>query len=307
MMRGFTRRLLLALLLSAVCAGGSTASETPAVAPTKALAPSAQTPQPTVQELAQTLTTRYQKRTPREWRERGPGIVSVLPPSLHCGIDQGQTSGQSPDKTPGQTPQRGVAITQTPPRGVAITLDACEGKTDMRIIALLREHKISAAIFVTNSWLRRNASIAADLAADPLFTLEAHGTRHKPASVAGWSAFGIPGTGNVAALVDEVETNARAITALAGKRPRWFRSGTAFYDDVALLVIRDLGFSVAGFAVSADQGATLPFKTVAKRLISAKDGDIVLLHLNHPESGTYDGMKEALPKMIQAGVQFVGL
>ncbi len=258
--------------------------EAPAAAPVEAVAPAGRVP--SVAELSRDFMIRYGKMIPHEWRERGPGIVSFLPQSAYCGLDQ---EGQ------------------TPPRGVALTLDACDGGTDMRIIALLREYRVPAAVFVTNRWLRGNAAIAADLAKDPLFTLEAHGARHKPASAAGWSAFGIPGTGNVAALVEEVESNARAVADLSGRRPRWFRSGTAFYDDVALVVIRELGLAVAGFSISADSGATLPAKTVARRLQSAKDGDILLCHVNHPESGTYAGLKEALPKMLAAGIQFVGL
>ena len=250
-----------------------------------------------VEDLAREITLRYQGITPSQWREGGAGIVSVLPYPSDCSIGQNGSTNALPNACRGQMPQRGVAL----------TLDACDGKTDMRIIALLRELLIPATLFVTNRWLRDNAELAADLAADPLFSLEAHGVLHKPASVAGWSAYGITGTKNIPALVVEVEDNAWAIAAITGKKPRWYRSGTAFYDDVALRVIQELNFSVAGFSINADQGATLSAKTVAKRLLSAKDGDILLLHINHPESGTFKGLKEALPKMVEAGIQFVGL
>ena len=248
-----------------------------------------------VEDLAHEMALRYQDRMPTRWSDRGAGIVSVLPDPLYCSI--------APIDIPDAVSSHG----QMPQRGVALTLDACDSKTDMRIIALFRELRIPATLFVTNRWLHGNATLAADLASDPLFSLEAHGVRHKPASVAGWPAYGIPGTESIAALVDEVENNARAIAAVTGKRPHWYRSGTAFYDDVALLVIHDLGFSVAGFSINADQGATLSSKTVAQRLLSAKDGDILLLHVNRPKSGTFEGLKEALPKMEAAGIQFVGL
>ncbi len=290
----------LAVLLAALCARPAAAGKRDAAG----AAPVPDDAPPPVAELARAMTARYHKLVPREWRERGPGITSRLPQTQYRGVDPppaqdgaGRTGSMPPRAGTGQTPQRGVAL----------TLDACDGRTDMRIIALLRECRVPATIFVTTIWLRGNAALAAELAADPLFTLQAHGARHKPASVAGWSAFGIPGTGNVAALVDEVETNARAIAAITGTRPHWYRSGTAFYDDVALEVIREMGFGVAGFAVSADSGATLPARSVAKRLRDAKDGDIVLCHVNHPESGTYEGLRQALPLMLQAGIQFVGL
>lgn len=232
-----------------------------------------------VRDLGKAMTAKYAGKTPAHWGERMPGITSHL----------------------------AGAPAQDGSHTVALTLDACEGGTDMGIIALLRKHAVPATIFITNRWLRRNMAVAKDLANDPLFTLACHGARHKPASVNGRQAFGINGTRTIAALVDEVETNARAITAVAGKRPSWYRSGTAYYDDVAVAVIRELGLGVAGYTVSADAGATLPAKTVARLLMNAPDGAIVLLHLNHPESGTGKGMALAVPAMLERGVRFTRL
>lgn len=230
-----------------------------------------------IQILAGELAAKYAGRTPALWGETLPGIVTRLPLS---------SDGM---------------------RTVALTLDACGGRTDVRIIALLREQRIPATFFVTNRWLFRNRDIAVDLASDPLFALACHGARHKPASVNGRAVYGIPGTGDVAALVREVEGNAREVAALTGKRPRWYRSGTAFYDEVALAVIADLGLTAAGYTVAADSGATLPGHEVAKRLLSAPDGAIVLCHVNHPESGTYDGLAKAVPEMLNKGIRFIKL
>ena len=236
--------------------------------------------EPTVAERGKTLAEKYRGRAPIKWGEHFPGIVDTL----------------HPDRNP-----------QEASRTLALTLDACEGGTDMRIIALLREHAVPATIFVTNRWLRRNAAVAADLATDPLFSIAAHGKQHKPASVNGKAAYGIAGTKSIPHLVEEVEDNARAIAALAGERPRWFRSGTAHYDDVAVDIIADLGLAVAGYAVSADQGASLPAREVTRRLLRAPDLAVILLHLNHPESGTFQGLASAIPAMLEQGVMFVKL
>ncbi|SBW01386.1 Polysaccharide deacetylase [uncultured delta proteobacterium] len=234
-----------------------------------------------VADTGRELAEKYRGRAPVQWGEHFPGIIDSLPPS---------GDAQNPAS-----------------RTLALTFDACEGGTDTRIIALLREHKIPATIFATNIWLRRNQTVAHDLAADPLFTLACHGKRHKPASVNGRTAYGIAGTKSIPALVEEVEDNARAIAAVTGKRPRWYRSGTAHYDDVAVAVIFDLGLAVAGYALSADQGASLPAREVARNLLRAPDRAIVLMHLNHPESGTYQGLATALPTLLEKGVRFVGL
>lgn len=234
-----------------------------------------------VADLGKELAEKYRGRAPVRWGEHFPGVIDSLPPS-------GDAQSAAP-------------------RTLALTLDACEGGTDMRIIALLREHNVPATVFMTNIWLRRNAAVAKDLAADPLFTLACHGKRHKPASVNGRTTYGIAGTRSISALVEEVEDNARAVAAVSGKRPRWYRSGTAHYDDVAVAVIFDLGLAVAGYAVSADQGASLPAREVARNLLRAPDRAILLMHLNHPESGTFQGLATALPTMLEKGVRFVGL
>ncbi len=234
----------------------------------------------------------YGKRTPRAWGDRMPGITGNLP----------NRNG---------LPATPAANVPAPPRRMALTLDACGGPKgqsyDPKIIALLRELEIPAAIFVTNKWLDKNREIAAELAQDPLFTLEAHGVHHRPASVNGHSEYEVVGTRSVKELVEEVEMNARRIRDDYGKRPRWFRSGTAYYDEVAVDVIRDLGYNIAGFTVSADEGASLPAAAVAAKLIKAPDGAILLCHLNKPASQTGKGLSQALPALKKSGVRFVRL
>lgn len=242
--------------------------------------------EPPLDALAKTMAEAYGGERPRLWGEALPGIVTRLDPG------PSSLSGHNEN---------------APPVTVALTLDACGGGTDMRIIALLREHAVPATIFATNLWLRRNARTAAELAADPLFTLACHGSRHKPASVSGATAYGIAGTKNVADLVEEVEANARAITAITGKRPRWYRAGTAFYDDVALRIIRDLGFAVAGYSLNGDEGATLAGPAVARRLLGVTDRAIIICHLNRPAGGTAEGLARAIPALLEKGVVFVPL
>ena len=234
-------------------------------------------------QIAATLMRSYAGRAPKQWGEHLAGITSRLPAS----------------------------VTDRHPQVIALTFDACGGKKgasyDAEIISLLREHHIPATIFVTSIWIRNNPEILKDLASDPLFEIAAHGSRHKPCSVNGNSVYGIKGTASFAELVNEVEGNARDIEKATGKRPRWFRSGTAFYDEVAVAAIHDMGLEIAGYSITADQGATLPAARVAERTLAAKNGDILLFHLNHPKSGTREGLKKALPKLIEQGYIFVKL
>ena len=227
------------------------------------------------------LVARYSSAQPRLWGERLPGITTTLPPNS-SGAQQ-----------------------------IALTLDACGGKRgqscDTAIITLLQREKLPATIFVTSAWLRNNPESARAIADDPLFEVAAHGERHKPASVNGRSAHGLAGTASVAELIQEVEGNVRDIRQLTGRRPVWYRSGAAFYDETAVAVILGLGLRIAGYSLAADEGASLGANAVAQRLGQAKNNDIILCHINRPRSGTAKGLETMLPRLKAAGFQFIRL
>ncbi|MDR0339507.1 MAG: polysaccharide deacetylase family protein [Desulfovibrio sp.] len=234
------------------------------------------------------LARRYAGKAPSEWGERLPGITTRL------NVEAGGTNAAGAE---------GLVL--------ALTLDACGGKKgvsyDAGLIDFLRERRVPATIFVTSIWLRDHPEEVRALAADPLFEIAAHGARHRPCSVNGKSVYGIKGTASVADLVREVDGNARDIARSTGRRPRWFRAGTAYYDDIAVSVIRDLGLGIAGYSIAGDEGATLSADRVTKKLLAARNGDILLLHMNKPQSGAREGLKKALPVLVQRGARFVRL
>lgn len=221
---------------------------------------------------------RFAGRTPTQWGETVAGVITHLRPGA---------------------------------RGIALTLDACgtgRGKgVDSRLIAFLERESIPATLFVSGRWIEANPDEFRRLAANPLFEIANHGDRHRPASVAGRSVYGIAGTADVAELVDEIELNARRIQDVTGRSPRFFRSGTAYYDEVAVEVAGVLGHRVAGFSVLGDAGATFSAEQVRRALLSATPGDVVILHMNHPESGTAAGVEAAIPLLRARGVRFVTL
>ncbi len=107
--------------------------------------------------------------------------------------------------------------------------------------------------------------------------------------------------------MEEILANDARLRALGVPTPRHYRSGTNFYDDVALALAADLGYEVVGYAVAGDAGATLPRDEVRKALLRSRPGDILLCHMNHPRSDTAEGLAEALPLLIQEGFRFVPL
>jgi peptidoglycan/xylan/chitin deacetylase (PgdA/CDA1 family) len=194
---------------------------------------------------------------------------------------------------------------------MAVTFDACGGPgnndIDEALLKLLISQQIPATMFLNKRWIEANPERAAQLSLNPLFELGNHGVTHKPLSVTGRAAYGISGTGSVQEAVDEVWANHERLTTLLGKPPRFFRAGTAHYDDVAVAIVNELGERPVGFSVNADFGATASAAQVRKAMGAASPGGISLAHMHRPQSGTAAGMTAALPALRSAGFTFVHL
>ena len=195
---------------------------------------------------------------------------------------------------------------------VALTFDACGGsfrssQYDAELIDFLITHKIPATLFINSRWIKTNPEIVQKLAANPLFEIANHGTAHRPLSVNGKSIYNIAGTTSPEEVAQEINGNGDLIEKLTGKRPRFFRSGTAYYDEQAVAIAHKNGVEIAGFSVLGDAGATFSAPKVAQQLESAHSGDILLFHMNHPESGTREGIIEGVTKLKSEGFSFVRL
>jgi peptidoglycan/xylan/chitin deacetylase (PgdA/CDA1 family) len=194
---------------------------------------------------------------------------------------------------------------------VALTFDACGGKkgsaVDWELLDFLRRERIPATLFLSGRWLAKNRETARELAGDPLFEIGNHGAEHRPLSVTGRSAYGIPGTESVTGAAREVEANARLLEEITGRRPRYFRSGTNHYDEVAVRVAADLGHTAVSHSHNGDGGASYPKKKIVEGLLSLRGGEIVLFHMNRPDGRTWEGLKEALPLLRKKGFIFVRL
>lgn len=200
---------------------------------------------------------------------------------------------------------------KTDEKVLALTFDLCGGPKgsglDEELVAFLEREKIPATFFVSHRWAQANPERLARLAKNPLFEIENHGWDHRPASVTGRSAYGIQGTGSVGELYDEIEKNAEDLARRTGRRPRFYRSGTGFTDEVAVKVAAELGQELAGASLLGDAGATFSASQVRDALLAARPGDIAILHANHPESGTGQGVREAVPVLKAKGYRFIGV
>jgi len=220
----------------------------------------------------------FAEKAPQQWGERVSGVKTKL--------DTGQ-------------------------KVLALTFDACGGPKgsgyDAKLIQYLETEKISATLFVSGKWIDTNPEIFKKLSKNILFEIENHGLNHKPCSASGHSAYGIEGTKSVGEIFDEIEWNALKLQTLTGRKPRYYRPGTAYCDEICAEIANALGYEVVNFSVRGDAGATYSKKGLKETLSNAPPSSIILMHMNHPEKETAEGLIEALPELKKRGFRFVKL
>ncbi|MDE2198481.1 MAG: polysaccharide deacetylase family protein [Rhodospirillales bacterium] len=193
-------------------------------------------------------------------------------------------------------------------RSVVLTFDACPGAFDMRIAATLVERRIPATIFVTGLWLSWNRQGLAYFLAHPdIFGFENHGARHIPAILGKRTIFGLPVAGDLPAIDAEITQGQAAITAATGATPRWYRSAAGYYTPSVIPEIHRLGFGIGGYSLSADVGASLPAAAVAGRMAAARNGDVIVAHINQPHRPSGLGVVEGLGALQRSGTRFLRL
>ena len=235
-------------------------------------------PQDNYEKLKQSIEKKYEKQIPKQWGEKVNGVKTQL---------------------------------NTNKKVIALTMNACgiDGGMgyDNHLIAYLEKEKIPATLFVNGTWIDRNPENMKHLASNPLFEIGNHGYLHKPASVDGKSAQGIIGTANISELFDEIELNAKKIELITNKKPKYFRSATGYYDEVAVKIANSLKNEVIGFSILGDDRATLSAKKIEEAFINVKGGEIAVIQFNHPESQTRDGIIRVIKKLKKEGFTFVKL
>lgn len=230
------------------------------------------------EKLKSSTITKFEKQKPKQWGEKVTGVKTQF---------------------------------NTKEKVIAITMDACGSKDgmgyDSKLISYLEKENIPATLFINARWIDANMDTFKTLAENPLFEIGNHGYSHKPASVDGKSAQGIIGTANISELFDEIELNAKKIELITNKKPKYFRSATGYYDEVAVKIANKLNHQVIGFSILGDGGATFSKEKVENAFLKAKNGEIAIIHMNHPLSQTADGTIKVINELKQKGFKFVRL
>ena len=191
---------------------------------------------------------------------------------------------------------------------VALTLDACPGAFDGRIATALVENGIKATIFVTGLWLRENpVGLAFLLAHRDLFAIENHGELHIPPILGHRRIYGIPAAGDLATVRREVTEGAASVSTATGAVPRWYRAAGGYYSRSAMAAVQQLGFRIAGYSLSADEGASLPAHSVSERIIKATNGEVIVAHINQPSRTSGPGVVAGVRELQRRGASFLRL
>lgn len=227
------------------------------------------------EKIVEALAQKYDNVEPTEWGESIEGVVTNIP---------------------------------TEEKVIFLTFDACGGAQgslyDAELIDFLINNNIKANLFINSRWIDKNMDKFKDLAANDLFEIENHGYIHRPLSINGNSIYDIEGTRNSKEIYEEIEMNALKIEDITGRKPKFFRAGTAYYDDVAIKIANELGHKIAGFDVIGDGGATYTKDQIISECLNATNGSIVILHMNQPNADVYEGIKEAIPMLQEQGYTF---
>ncbi len=230
------------------------------------------------QALKQSIEQQFRGVTPKAWGETLPGIKTKL---------------------------------ETQDKVIALTFDACGGEAkdgyDHKLIEFLEKEQVPATLFVGGLWIDANKDTFLRLAHNPFFEIENHGARHRICSVNGRSMYGLVSDQTVGGVVDEIETNARRIESLTGRKPIFYRSAGAYTDEVCPQIASVLGETMVNFDVLGDAGATYSRDQVKAVLLKALPGSIVIMHMNHPEKDTAEGVMAAIPALRAEGFRFVKL
>jgi len=183
---------------------------------------------------------------------------------------------------------------------VALTFDACPTKPpvelDDRIPTELVAAQVPATFFVSGRWARTLPDAVRRLAAEPLFEIGNHTTRHPHLKKL-----------DAAQVRSELTETQDILEGLAGRRPRWFRPPFGEVDARIAGEAAAVGLGTINFDVAS--GDPAPGITRARLvhtvLTNVRPGSIVVLHANHRKFATADALPDIVAGLRAKGYELV--
>ena len=183
---------------------------------------------------------------------------------------------------------------------IALTFDACPtglpDEYDEKVIDTLIKEKVPATLFMSGRWVEKNPDRAKFLAAQPQFELAAHSYYHphmteKPDD----------------RIMREFKRTQAIIKKTTGKTPRYFRPPYCEVNERVVRLASLAGLTTIQYDVaSGDPDPKLsPKKIAAGVLQDAKNGSIVIFHMNHKGVHTAEVLPEVITGLRKKGFTLV--
>ncbi len=180
---------------------------------------------------------------------------------------------------------------------VALTFDDGPDPVDTpRLLDLLREKGVKATFFIVGKRAERH----------PEIVRRAWAEGHLVANHT-WSHYSLFCFLTPRRLRAEIERGTESVRRSCGVRPRLFRSPVGLRHPLLAPYLEDAGLEYISWTIRTRDTLTSNSSVLARRMLKAVSGDIILLH-DHLPGGT-DAMLDVLPHVIdelrERGFQFV--
>ena len=71
-------------------------------------------------------------------------------------------------------------------------------------------------------------------------------------------------------------------------------------------IIESMGYKILNFDTNShDFDKTKTTEEIAEKILKAREGSIVIMHINHPERNSAEALKIAIPQLRKMGYKFV--
>lgn len=182
---------------------------------------------------------------------------------------------------------------------VALTFDACSttspSRYDERITNILIETETPATLFLGGKWMEEESEPTKYLASFPQFELANHAFHHPHLSRISDDS-----------IRQELRRTQEVIDSLTGKQPTLFRPPYGEYDDRVVRIAAEMGLTTIQYDLaSGDPDPTFTKERLVRYVTSmAKNGSIVVMHINGRGWHTAEALPEIITRLRQLGFTF---
>jgi peptidoglycan/xylan/chitin deacetylase (PgdA/CDA1 family) len=183
---------------------------------------------------------------------------------------------------------------------IAITFDACptglHDEYDEKVIDILIREKVPATLFMSGRWVEKNPDKARFLAAQPQFEIAAHSYYHPHMTEKSDDA-----------VMREFKRTQAIIKKTTGKTPHYFRPPYCEVNERVVKLASLAGLTTIQYDVaSGDPDPNLTPRRIARGVLrDAKNGSIVIFHMNHKGVHTAEVLPEVISGLRKKGFTLV--